>query len=51
VHFVELARRVGCVGKALSYQAALGESSPSLHAEYEFPVRDWLLGLLDHSPG
>lgn len=50
VRFVELARRVGCVGKALSYQAALGDSSPSLHAEYEFPMRDWLLALLDQSP-
>lgn len=47
VRYVELARRVGCVGKALSYQAALGGPSLSLHAEYEFPMREWLLALLD----
>jgi Phosphotransferase enzyme family len=47
VRHVGLARRIGCVGKALSYQAALGDASLGVHAEYEFPVRGWLLELLE----
>ena len=47
VHWVDLARRTGCVGKALSYQAALAGQPVSVHADMEFPVREWLLGLLD----
>jgi hypothetical protein len=47
VHCVGLARRTGCVGKALSYRAALAEEPLSTHAEMEFPVRDWFLGLLE----
>jgi hypothetical protein len=47
VHLVDLARRTGCVSKALSYRAALREAPASVHAELEFPVRDWLMGLLD----
>jgi hypothetical protein len=47
VRYVDLARRTGCVGKALSYQAALDGQPVSVHAEMEFPVREWFYGLLD----
>ncbi len=47
VRCVGLARRTGCVGKALSYRAALAEEPLATHAEMEFPVRDWFLGLLE----
>ena len=47
VRCVDLARRTGCVGKALSYRAALAEEPLATHAEMEFPVRDWFLGLLE----
>lgn len=44
---VDLARRTGCVAKALSYRAALTGATVAAQAEHGFPVRDWLLGLLD----
>lgn len=47
VRSVDLARRIGCVGKALSYQAALADTPLDVHAEYEFPVRGWLVELLE----
>jgi hypothetical protein len=47
VHLVDLARRVGCVAKALAYRAALRDAPVGAEAEMGFPVRDWLLGLLD----
>ncbi len=47
VAYVDLARRTGCVGKALAYRAAMLGQPASVHAEHDFPVRDWLLGLLD----
>lgn len=46
VHWVELARRTGCVSRALSYAAALVGEPVSTHAEYDFPVRSWLLEML-----
>ena len=46
VRGVQLARRTGCVGKALSYRAALTGAPLSAHQEMEFPVRAWLLELL-----
>ena len=45
VRSVDLARRTGCVVKALSWRAALSDASPRTHAEYDFPVREWLLDL------
>jgi hypothetical protein len=45
VHGVELARRTGCVVKALAWRAALSDAAPETHAEYDFPVRAWLLDL------
>ena len=45
VRGVDLARRTGCVVKALSWRAAMSDASPQTHAEYEFPVRAWLLEL------
>ena len=47
VRGVDLARRTGCVGKALAYRAALTDEPVSAHAEMEFPVRGWLLELLE----
>jgi hypothetical protein len=47
VRGVRLARRTGCVGKALSYQAVLDGQPVEAQAEMEFPVREWFLGLLD----
>lgn len=44
---VHLAGRTGCVGKALAYRAALEGTAPSVQAEAGFPMRAWLLELLD----
>ena len=46
-----LARRTGCVTKALSYRRALRGEPLETHADWEFPVREWLLGLLDEPDG
>jgi hypothetical protein len=45
VRGVELARRTGCVVKAMSWRAALSDAPAQLHAELGFPVREWLLEL------
>ncbi len=45
VHWVDLARRTGSVGKALTYRAVLADEPVSAHADLDFPVRDWLLDL------
>lgn len=42
---VDLARRTGCVVKALSWRAAMSDVPVQTHEEYEFPVRAWLLEL------
>ncbi|MDX6302176.1 MAG: hypothetical protein QOF53_3390 [Nocardioidaceae bacterium] len=47
VHLVEVARRAGCVAKALVYRFALRGADAAAEAELGFPVRDWLLALLD----
>jgi hypothetical protein len=47
VRGVDLARRTGCVGKALSYRAALTGQPVAVAADLEFPVRDWFLGLTE----
>jgi hypothetical protein len=47
VPLVRLARRVGCVAKALSYEAALTGTSVAVHAAEDFPVREWFLVLLE----
>jgi hypothetical protein len=46
VRLVDLARRTGCVGKALSYQRALQDAPRAAHAELDHPVRAWLLEVL-----
>lgn len=46
VRWVDLARRTGCVSRALSYVAALDGEPVSTHAEHDFPVRAWLLEVL-----
>jgi aminoglycoside phosphotransferase (APT) family kinase protein len=47
VRYVGLARRTGCVGRALSWRAALHGERPATHRELGFPVRGWLLELLE----
>jgi len=44
---VELARRTGCVTRALSYRASLMGEPVATHREEDFPVRGWLLELLE----
>ena len=46
VRYVDLARRTGCVGKALSYRAALRDAGRDARRA-RVPGADWLLGLLD----
>ena len=48
--WVALARRVGCVGKAVSYAQAFVGAPPAAEAEEDWPVRGWLLELLDPGP-
>jgi hypothetical protein len=45
VRYVDLARRTGCLGKALANRSALMGEPVATHAEYEFPVREWFLGI------
>jgi aminoglycoside phosphotransferase (APT) family kinase protein len=47
VRYVELARRTGCVTRALSYRAALLGEPVATHREHDFPVREWLRELLE----
>jgi hypothetical protein len=47
VRYVALARSVGCVGRALSYRGALMGEPLSTHEELDFPVRGWLLEMLE----
>jgi aminoglycoside phosphotransferase (APT) family kinase protein len=44
---VGLARSTGCVTRALAWERALQEAPLSMIARYEFPVRSWLLELLE----
>jgi len=44
---VGLARSTGCVTRALAWERALQEAPLSVIAKYEFPVRSWLLELLE----
>ncbi len=47
VEYAGLARRTGCVTRALSYRSALLEEPVATHREHDFPVRGWLLELLE----
>ena len=44
---VELARRTGCVTRALSYRASLLGEPVATHRKEDFPVRGWLLELFE----
>jgi hypothetical protein len=44
--WVALARSTGCVTRALAWERAEEHASQAVIAEYEFPVRGWLLELL-----
>jgi len=46
-HLVLLARRVGVVSRAASWQRALADASDKDLVEYDFPVAGWLAELLD----
>jgi hypothetical protein len=46
-HYVDLARRTGCVSRALSYADALTGEPVATHAEHDFPVRAWFLEMLE----
>ncbi len=47
VRWVGLARRTGVLGRALAYVGALEGEPASAHAELDWPVRGWVLELLD----
>ena len=47
LRWVELARSTGCVTRALAWERALQEAPQSVITEHEFPVRGWLLELLE----
>lgn len=47
VEYVGLARRVGCVTRAMTYIAALQGEPVATHDDLGFPVRGWLLEMLE----
>ena len=47
VRYVDLARRCGCVTRALSWRGALTGEPASTHAAFGYPVRGWLLETLE----
>lgn len=47
VRWADHARRTGCVTRALSWRSALQGEPVAAHRAYDFPVRAWLLALLE----
>jgi Phosphotransferase enzyme family len=47
LRWVTLARRAGCVSRAISWESALQDAPEMVVAAEEFPVRGWLLELLE----
>ena len=47
VRWVALARSTGCLTRALSWERAVQHAPASVAVEYEFPVRAWLMELLE----
>jgi hypothetical protein len=47
VRWVALARSTGCVSRAISWEKAVRDAPNTVGAEHEFPVRGWLLELLE----
>jgi Phosphotransferase enzyme family len=47
LRWVALARSTGCVTRAISWESALEDAPPSVVVGEEFPVRGWLLELLE----
>jgi hypothetical protein len=47
VRWVALARSTGCLTRALSWERAVQHAAASVAVEYEFPVRAWLMELLE----
>ena len=46
LRWVRLARSTGCVTRALAWESALQEAPAAVVAEVEYPIRSWLLELL-----
>ncbi|HEU4907839.1 MAG TPA: phosphotransferase [Propionibacteriaceae bacterium] len=46
LRWMALARSIGCLTRALSWERAVQHAPVSVAAEYEFPVRGWILELL-----
>jgi hypothetical protein len=44
---VALARSTGCVTRAISWEKALQDAPPTMVMDEGFPVRGWLLELLE----
>jgi hypothetical protein len=47
LRWVTLARTIGCVTRALAWERAAQDAPHSVIAEHDFPVRGWLLELLE----
>ncbi|HET6757816.1 MAG TPA: hypothetical protein VFH20_00920, partial [Propionibacteriaceae bacterium] len=47
LRWVTLARSIGCLTRALSWERAVQDAPPSVATEYDFPERAWLLELLE----
>ncbi len=47
LRYVAIARRTGCVTKTLSYRRSLASEPVATHRAEDFPVRGWLLELLE----
>lgn len=47
LRWVALARSIGSVARALSWERALQDAPTSVAAQFDFPVRDWMLGMLE----
>jgi aminoglycoside phosphotransferase (APT) family kinase protein len=46
LRWVTLARSIGCLTRALSWERAVQDAPASVAAKYEFPARGWILELL-----
>jgi hypothetical protein len=47
LRWVALARSIGCLTRALSWERAVQHAPASVAAEYQFPIRGWMLELLE----
>jgi hypothetical protein len=47
LRWVALARSIGCLTRALSWERAVQHAPVSVAAKYDFPARGWILELLE----